>query len=129
MGRKTQIAVVTGVLFLVLGAIAAYAYDSAQKDRIAEGVTIGGVGVGGMSANEAKLAVRRQLLAPLRHSLEVRYDGRSWVLPGRRLKVRADLDAAIEEAVADSRDGGLPGRLVRYVTGGELDRQIPADIA
>lgn len=128
MGRKTQIAVVTGVLVLVLGAIAAYAYDSTQKDKIAEGVTIGGVDVGGMDGAEAKLAVRHQLLAPLRHSLEVRFDGRTWVLPGRTLKLSADLDGAVEEAVADSRDGSLPGRLVRYVTGGEVDTQVSADV-
>jgi lipoprotein-anchoring transpeptidase ErfK/SrfK len=128
MGRKTQIAVVTGVLVLVLGAIAAYAYDSSQKDKIADGVTIGGVDVGGMSASEAKLAVRGQLLAPLRHSLEVSYGGETWVLSGRTLKVSANLEDAVEEAVGDSRDGSLPGRLARYVTGGKVDSQISPDI-
>ncbi|HXS47016.1 MAG TPA: L,D-transpeptidase/peptidoglycan binding protein [Solirubrobacterales bacterium] len=128
MGRKTQIAVITGVVLLVLGAVGAYAYDSSREDKIADGVTIGGVDVGGMTAAEAKRAVRRQLLVPLRHSLRVGYDGQSWVLPGKTLKVHADLDRAVEEAVADSRDGGLPGRLVRYVTGGSLDEQVSADI-
>ncbi len=128
MGRKTQIAIVTGVVLLVLGAIAAYAYDDSQSGKIAEGVKIGGVDVGGMTEAEAKRAVRRQLLAPLRHSLRVGYDGESWVLSGKRLKVRADLDQAVEEAVAESRDGGLPGRLVRYVTGGGVDEQLAADI-
>jgi lipoprotein-anchoring transpeptidase ErfK/SrfK len=128
MGRKTQIAIVAGVLVLVLGALAAYAYDSAQEDKIADGVTIGGVDVGGMDEAEAKREVRRQLLGPLRHSLRVGYDGHGWKLPGERLKVHADLDAAVEEALAESRDGGLPTRLVRYVSGGELDKQIPADV-
>ncbi len=39
-------------------------------------MTIGGVDVGGMEADEAERAVRRQLLAPLRHSLKVGYEGR-----------------------------------------------------
>ena len=47
MGRKTQIAIVAGVAILVLFALGAYAYDSSQKDKIADGVTIGGVDVGG----------------------------------------------------------------------------------
>ncbi len=128
MGRKTKIAIATGVVLVLLGAVAAYAYDSTQKDKIAEGVTIGGVDVGGMDADEATRAVRRQLLAPLRHSLRVAYDGESWTLSGKRLKLRADLDLAVEEALEESRDGGLPGRLVRYVSGSELEERIPADI-
>ena len=129
MGRKTKIAVVTGAILLVLGAIGAYAYDSSQDGKIADGVTIGGVDVGGMTEAEAERAVRRQLLAPLRHSLRVGYDGQSWVLPGKTLKLHADVDRAVEEAVAESREGGLPGRLVRYVTGGSLDEQLSAEVA
>ena len=91
-------------------------------------MTIGGVDVGGMDADEAKSAVHAQLLAPLGHSLKVAYDGESWKLHGKSLKIHADLDAAVEEALDASQDGGLPGRLVRYVTGGDLDERIPADI-
>jgi lipoprotein-anchoring transpeptidase ErfK/SrfK len=121
MSGKAQIAVLVGVVLLVLGAVGAYAYDSSQDGKIAEGVTVGGVDVGGMSEAEAKRAVRRELLAPLRHSLKVGYDGERWVLSGKR--------QAVEEAVAESRDGGLPGRLVRYVTGGDVDEQLSADVS
>lgn len=129
MGRKTQIAIVVGVLVLVLGAIGAYAYDSSQKDKIADGVTIGGVDVGGLDPAAAKRAVRRQLLAPLRHPLQVSFEQRTWELPGKDLRVRADLNGAVDEALADSRQGGLPGRLVRYVTGGNVDKQISANVS
>lgn len=128
MGRKTQIAVIVAVVVLVLGAVAAYAYDSSQDGKIADGVTVGGVDVGGMTEAEAKRSVRRQLLAPLRHSLRVGYDGERWVLPGKTLRLHADVDQAVEEAVAESRDGGLPGRLVRYVTGDGVDEQLSADV-
>jgi hypothetical protein len=128
MGRKTKIAIATALALLALGAVGAYAYDSSQSDTIAEGVTIAGVDVGGMDAERAERAVRRQLLAPLRHSLRVGYDGESWRLPGRKLKVHADLDAAVEEALDASRDGGLPGRVVRYVTGGDVEEAVPAAV-
>jgi len=128
VGRKAKIALVVGVLALALGAVGAYAYDNSQNDKIAEGVTIGGVDVGGFDAAEAKQAVYRELIAPLRHSLRVGYDGESWKLPGKMLKVRADLDSAVDEALSSSRDGGLPGRLARYVTGGEVDENIAADV-
>jgi lipoprotein-anchoring transpeptidase ErfK/SrfK len=81
-----------------------------------------------MNHAEAKRKVRRELLGPLRHSLRVGYDGESWTLDGKSLKVHADIDAAVEEALAESRDGGFPGRLVRYVTGGSVEKQIPADV-
>jgi lipoprotein-anchoring transpeptidase ErfK/SrfK len=128
VGRRVKIAVVAGALVLVLTVVAGYAYDDSQKGKIADGVTIGGVDVGGMDAAEAKQALRVELLAPLRHSIRVGYDGRSWDLPGKTLHVHANLDSAVEKAMAESRDGGLPGRLVRYVSGGSVDEQVPADI-
>ncbi len=124
MGRKTQIAVIAAAVLVLLGAGVAYAYDSSQKDKIADGVRIAGVDVGGLDQEEAAALVRRKLLAPLRHSLEVKFDGETWRLPGERLKVRANIDEAVAEAVEASQDGGLPGRLVRYVTGGEVDQTI-----
>ena len=128
MGRKTRIALIAGVLVLLVFVGVAFAYDSSQSDTIADGVTIGGVDVGGMDEAEAKRAVQRQLLAPLRHSLKVAYDGESWKLDGATLKVRANLGRAVEEALDQSRSGGLPGRLVRYVTGGSVDENVPARI-
>jgi lipoprotein-anchoring transpeptidase ErfK/SrfK len=128
MGRKAWIALITLAALLLIGVAVGYAYDSSEKDKIADGVTVGGVDVGGMDEAEAEQAVRRRLLGPLKHSLRVGYDGESWTLPGKGLKVHADIDAAIEEALVESSSGGFPGRLVRYVTGGGVDEQIPADV-
>src|SRR6187431_1189854 len=113
MGTKTSIAALIAAMLLVLVVGGAYAYDSTQKDEIAEGVTIGGVDVGGLDEEEASRLVRRKLLAPLQGSLEVSFQGDSWELPGEKLKISADVDAAVEEAIEESRDGGLPGRLAR----------------
>jgi lipoprotein-anchoring transpeptidase ErfK/SrfK len=128
MGRKTSIAAIVAVLVVILCVGAAYAYDNSQKDKIADGVRIAGVDVGGLSEDEAAALVRQRLLAPLRHALRVSFDGESWELPGAKLKIRADVDRAVEEAVADSQDGGLPGRLVRYVTGEDVSEQIKPEV-
>ncbi len=128
MGRKTQIAAIVTVVVAVLGAGAAYAYDSSQKEKIADGVRIAGVDVGGLDEDEAAALVRRRLLGPLRHSLRVSFDGDSWKLPGAKLKVQANVDGAVEEALADSQDGGLPARLVRYVTGEEVSESIEPQV-
>ncbi len=119
---------VAGVIALLVLVGAAYAYDSSQDGKIADGVTIGGVDVGGMDEAEAKSAVRQELLAPLRHSLLVGYAGHRWTLEGKSLKVHANLNRAAEEAVAASHDEFLPGRVVRYVTGGSVDKNVPAGI-
>jgi lipoprotein-anchoring transpeptidase ErfK/SrfK len=129
MGRKSQIAIVASVVLLLVGAAAAYAYDSSRDGTIADGVTIAGVDVGGMNEAEAKRAVRRRLLAPLRHALRVGYDGESWVLPGKKLKLHVELDRAVGDALEASRDGGFPGRLIRYVTGEEVEERVSADVA
>jgi lipoprotein-anchoring transpeptidase ErfK/SrfK len=128
MGRKTQIAVGVAVLVVIFAAAGAYAYDSSQKDQIADGVRIAGVEVGGLEEDEAVALVRHRLLAPLRHSLRVSYDGESWTLAGAKLRVRADVGDAVEEAIAESQDGGLPGRLVRYVTGDEVSESITPQV-
>jgi len=121
--------VIIAAVLLVVVVAGAYAYDSSQKDKIADGVTVGGVDVGGMDEEEAVAAVRRKLLAPLRASLVVSFDGQTWRLAGKKLKIRADIDSAVEEAVEDSQEGGFPGRLVRYVSGGEVDEQITPQVA
>jgi L,D-transpeptidase catalytic domain/Putative peptidoglycan binding domain len=129
MGRKTSIAAIVAAVLLVVVVAGAYAYDSSQKDKIADGVTVGGVDVGGLDEAEAATLVRRKLLAPLRHSLRVTFAGQSWQLPGAKLKLRANIDSAVEEALDDSQEGGFPGRLVRYVSGGEVDESIAPQIA
>jgi lipoprotein-anchoring transpeptidase ErfK/SrfK len=128
LGRKTQIAAIAVALVVLLGGAVAYAYDSSQKDKIADGIRVAGVDVGGLDEDKAATLVRRRLLAPLRHSLRVSFDGESWELPGAKLKVRADIEGAVEEAIAESQDGGLPGRLVRYVTGGEVSESITPQV-
>jgi lipoprotein-anchoring transpeptidase ErfK/SrfK len=129
LGRKGQIAAIVAVALVVVLAAGAYAYDSSQKDQIAEGVTIAGVDVGGLNSEEATAKVQKHLLSPLRQSLRVSFDGETWTLRGARLKVHADVSGAVERALEESQSGGLPTRLVRYVTGDELDKALSAQIS
>jgi lipoprotein-anchoring transpeptidase ErfK/SrfK len=129
MGTKTSIAVLIAAVLLVVVVGGAWAYDSSQKDKIADGVTIGGVDVSGLDEDEAAAKVHRKLVAPLRSSLKVSFDGETWKLTGEQLKIRADIEDAVAEAVEDSQEGGLPGRLVRYVSGGEVDESIAPEVA
>ena len=130
MGRKTKIAIVAGVFVLVLGAVGAYAYDSSQKDKIADGVTIGGVDVGGMTATEAEAA--RSAASCWRRCATrsgSATTARAGSCTGKSLKVHADLDAAVEEALDDEPRRRPPGppRPLRHRRRASTSRS-PADV-
>jgi lipoprotein-anchoring transpeptidase ErfK/SrfK len=129
MGRRSQIAIVLGLVLLLLGAGAAYAWDAAKKDEIAGGVTIGGVDVGGRTAEEAELLIEADLVEPLDRPVEVTYGDENFTLEAHELDVRADVNAMVDAALSRSQEGGLPGRLWRYATGGEVDEDIPPHIS
>ena len=128
MGRKLYIALALAVALLLGAAVAAYAWDSSRSDEIAEGVDIGGVDVGGFTEAKAEALVTHELIDPLDRGLVVTYDGVKYELSADRLGVRADVEGMVDRALDASRDGGLPGRLWRYATGGEVDESIEPQV-
>ena len=128
MGRKLYIAVVLGVVLLLAGAVGAYAWDASRSDEIAEGITIGGVDVGGMTETEAEQAVSKALVEPLDEDVTVTQDGTKYVLSAQKLAVRADVASSVQRALNESQEGGLPTRVWRYATGGELDEDIEPSV-
>ncbi len=129
MGRKTLIAASAAVLLAAALVAGAFLYDHAEEGKIASGVTIDGIEVGGMDADEAEAKVRRALLRPLDRPLRAVYRERTWQLPAAKLKLRAEVGAVAEEAVRLSREGDLPTRLGRYLGGDQLEVELSADLA
>jgi lipoprotein-anchoring transpeptidase ErfK/SrfK len=129
MGRKSKIAVVIFVLVAAAVVAGAYFYDHSQEGKIASGVTVDGVDVGGMTAEDAEAKLRRELLRPLDKPLQVKFGEQSWRLSPAALKVRADVHGAVDQAVAASREGDIFTRLGRYVGGNEIELEISADLA
>src|SRR5688500_15987360 len=84
---------------LIFGSIAVYAVDAAQEDKIAEGVTVAGIDVGGMKPEEARAAIAQQIDAPLQKTLTVAYGGRDFELDPKAAAVKADLDGMVDEAI------------------------------
>ena len=128
MARKLQITVVLLVTILLLGAVGAYAWDSSKKDEIAEGVTIGGVDVGGMTEDEARDLVRSNLVAPLRDHVTVTFEGVKYRISPEKLEVSSDVNGMVDRALEESQEGGLPTRVIRYATGDEVDIAISPQI-
>jgi lipoprotein-anchoring transpeptidase ErfK/SrfK len=128
VARKLQIIVVGLVAILLVGAVGAYAWDSTRKDKIAEGVTIGGVDVAEMTEAEAREAVDAKLVEPLRKPVTVTFEGVEYRLSPEKLGVTSDVDGMVDRALSESQQGGLPGRVWRYATGEEVDVAISPQI-
>ena len=114
---------------LLVTAAAAYALDRANSDKIADGVRVGGVAVGGLSADQARHRINAKLLDPLDKPVTVTFEGKKYVLSPDRLQLRADINGMVDEALSASRSGGFPTRVWRYATGGTVDREIAPQIS
>ena len=78
--QKILIALVALVTMGLLLAVGVWAYDDAQKDQIAPGIKVGGVDVGGRSADSARKIIKREVVAPLQQPVVVSYDGKDYTL-------------------------------------------------
>jgi L,D-transpeptidase-like protein/putative peptidoglycan binding protein len=131
-GRRIRILTIglaVAVLVLVGGAVGVYAYDSAHKDQIAEGVKVGSVDVGGLNRDQAAQRIRRRLVAPLQKPLKVKLGNERYRLPASHSKIHADVDAMVDEAVDAGQSWGLPGRVFREVTGGSVNDTIEPQVS
>jgi lipoprotein-anchoring transpeptidase ErfK/SrfK len=125
--RIPSIVGIASALLVVL-AVAAYGYDTSRDDLIADGVTVAGVKVGGMRADAAATKLRAQLGPALERPVRVSVAGRQFKLTARRSHLAADVDGMVDEALEVSRDGGLPSRVWRGITGREVEREVEARV-
>ncbi len=109
-------------------AVAAYAIDRANSGKIADGIRIGGLNVGGMSSDQAKSKLQAKLVKPLDKPVTVTYGGTKYVLNPDQLQVRADINGMVNAALRASHHGSFPSRVWRYTTGGSVDREMTPHI-
>jgi lipoprotein-anchoring transpeptidase ErfK/SrfK len=128
MRHRSFILLASLLMLLIFGSVAVYAVDAAQEDKIAEGVTVAGVDVGGMSRDEARTAVAQRVEEPLQKTIKVEYGKRTFKLTAEQAKARADVDAMIDEAVEASRKGNIVSRVTRSITGGKVNEEIDAQV-
>ncbi|MDX6692092.1 MAG: L,D-transpeptidase ErfK/SrfK [Solirubrobacteraceae bacterium] len=118
--------VVALVVFLMLGLVVAgaAAYDHSHASRLAHGIRIDGVDVGGLSASEAARRIQTRALQIRSRSLYVHARGKTFAIPAGSVKVTAEVDDAITKALADSRRGWFGSRVVRDIGGGHVSESI-----
>ena len=128
MSRRLIAVLVLTVTVLLVGAGTLYAYDKQVRTRIADGVTVNGIDVGGLTPTEARAKLQRTLLDPLSQPVSVRYKGRRFTLTSEQAQVAVDLDGSVDRAMEASTKGNLFTRTWREVRGTELDARVEAKI-
>jgi L,D-transpeptidase catalytic domain/Putative peptidoglycan binding domain len=105
------------------GVVAAWRYDAGRDDRLAEGVSVAGVDVGGMRVAEARAALENRVERPLAAPISVLYGGGRFVFTPATADVETNVDAELGAALAESRSGNFLTRAFRDVTGRRLSRE------
>jgi lipoprotein-anchoring transpeptidase ErfK/SrfK len=113
---------------LLLAAVGLVVYDSNREDRIAEGVTVGGVAVGGMTRAEAAERIESEVAARLQEPIRAKYEDERFTLKPEKMDVAVDVEASVDEAVRVSRQGNILTRTFRGLTGGEVDENVRVEV-
>ena len=129
MRSASFIGVVAFLVLLIGGAVGVYAYDKSREDRIAKGVRVGDVPVGGLEREDAAAKLRDELATPLSEPLTVAVAGRRFHLTAKTAELEVDVDASVEEAVRRSRSGNILARAARELTGGSVDAQVEPTVS
>ncbi len=128
MRQRSFILIAAVLVILVVGAVGLVAYDSSNKDTIAQGVSVAGVDVGGMSVASARDRVTDGVAKPLNKPVAVTYAGRRYSLSAKDAGLHADVGGMVDEALARSRDGSIFSRVFRDATGQKKDAAVPARV-
>jgi lipoprotein-anchoring transpeptidase ErfK/SrfK len=113
VAKRSYLLIVFLVVALLAGGAGVYAYDEQRSDRIAKGMTVGGVTVGGLDRHQARERLQARLVAPLDEPVVVRHGDRRFRLTAREARIAADVDAMVDDAVERSRRGTIVQRTVR----------------
>jgi lipoprotein-anchoring transpeptidase ErfK/SrfK len=127
--RWVIVAVTVPVLLVAGGGTALYAYDRSRSNIIAEGVTIAGVDVGGLSAHDARFRLETRLRPKLDRPVVVLYEQNRFTLDPTAAHVRLDVDAMVNEALQKSRQGTFVGRAWRDLNGERVRASLPPKVA
>jgi lipoprotein-anchoring transpeptidase ErfK/SrfK len=129
MPRRLIAVLVLTVTVLLVGAGSLYAFDRSTRHRIADGVTVNGVDVGGLTPAQAHDKLSAALLKPLDRPVSVRYHGRRFTITPQAANIAIDIDGSVDRAMDASQKGNLFTRTWREVRGTELDARVQAKIS
>jgi lipoprotein-anchoring transpeptidase ErfK/SrfK len=126
--RRIRIALYATLGALVVLTASAWAYDTSREDRVAKGVKVGGVDVGGLRRSAAERLLSQQLAGQIRRPVRVKVAGDRFKLTAARAKLGVDVQDMVQSAIDRGRSGGLATRVWRGVTGGEVDADLEPQV-
>jgi lipoprotein-anchoring transpeptidase ErfK/SrfK len=127
--RSRSFLIVATLLVVLLGGVGGvYAYDQGGRDTIPEGVRIAGIDVGGLSRAQARARLERDFVARLREPIRVDHGSFHIELGPRESRIHANLDPALDAALAEARSGNMFSRTVRRLTGGEVHADLRPEV-
>jgi lipoprotein-anchoring transpeptidase ErfK/SrfK len=128
---RRRLLVASGLVLAVIGialsagAAYAYVYDHSRTETIANGVSIAGVEVGGLTAANARTRLEHLLRTRLQAPVLLVTTRHKFTVRPRSAGLRVDVARMVEDAVAASRRGSLLQRTWRDIRGRRLDVAIP----
>ncbi|MBA2349154.1 MAG: L,D-transpeptidase/peptidoglycan binding protein [Solirubrobacterales bacterium] len=116
------------VALLVAALAAVFVYDGTREERIADGVRIGGVDLGGLTPVDARIRLDEQFVDGRRKPIEIDHGEQRFKLGPKAAKIRVNVDQLVRQAVDRSDRGGPFGRTFRRISGGRVDADLAPEI-
>jgi lipoprotein-anchoring transpeptidase ErfK/SrfK len=131
LSLRSRSFLVAVVALLALGVLAGavYAFDQSHRDTIAKGITVGGVDLGGLTAQQARARLQHRIVDPLSTPIVVTDGSRKWRLTAKGARIAANLDASVSEALDRSQAGNLLQRTWRQIQGGTVDAKLDPQVS
>src|SRR3954470_13427903 len=128
--RTRLIVLVALVAVLVGGSVAAtYAYDNSKKNRIAAGVKVNGIPIGGLTRAQAEKKLSDALLAPLDRPVKVAYHDRTFTLSQKAAAIGINISGTVDQALKRSQQGDMFSRSWRNLRNKSLNTDLAADVS
>ncbi|HSK47674.1 MAG TPA: hypothetical protein VLA05_06700, partial [Coriobacteriia bacterium] len=121
--RVVTVLVAAALLALSSGMAWAAVSDYQEASFIPEGVSINGVGLGGMTETEAREAIEDAVSAPLLRPVPVTADGKTYTFDPKGT-VSVDVDAMVEQAFAPRRSASIITRARHDLLGTPIAAEV-----
>jgi len=123
--RQRPVLIITSILaVLVVACGGVLVADASTTKKIPQGVTIGGVDVGGLTQNAARTKATAALTDRLSKPVVVVHSDRKWNLTAKTAGIKVDIDDAVVKAAALGEDGNAFSRVYDRVTGAEVRKEF-----
>jgi lipoprotein-anchoring transpeptidase ErfK/SrfK len=126
--RRIRIALYVTLAALIVLTASAWAYDNSREDRIAKGVKVGGVDIGGLQRTAAERRLSEQLAGQIERPVRVKVAGKRLRLTAKRARLGVDVQDMVQAAIDRGRSGGLVTRVWRGLTGGEVATDLEPQV-